>query len=125
METITGIAALKDEWRKTKIKIGCSQGFKNAFALSEKFGINPLQTFFYKNGGWAGEKIEMHYELQYYEGGDWRPVGSGYTMAELVTEAKKHDYRNELHVNFTSVKWNKQRSDADRNTVNEFIFKLK
>lgn len=117
---IIGIEALKDEFRKAKLKCGDMRGLKNSFELSEKFGIPALQTFFYKMGGNGGQRMELTADCYSIESS---LSIYAYTMTQLVEEIKNETEAYE--VNLICLVWNKKRTDADRKTISTFIYSNK
>ncbi len=109
METITGVENLKDEWRKTKIKYGDLRGLSNRFALSEKFGINPMQTYFYSAGGNGKVRIEVWADIYTNGKGGFR----NYSIKELVKEVTDIT-EGEITIIFGYNKWNEHRTDSDQ-----------
>ena len=120
MSTIIGIANLKDAFRKAKLQCGDLRGMKNSFALSAKFNIPALQTYFFRMGGNGDERMELTADCYGQNGqGDI----FAYTMGGLVKDIK--DEKGEFEVNLICLKWNKARNDADRKTISTFLYKNK
>lgn len=122
VKTIVGLEALKDEFRRAKLKAGDMRGLKNAFQLSERLGVSTLQTFFYKAGGgnFGGTRAEVY--ADFCRKGD-SSTSWAYSMKDLVEEIRA-DKANEFEVTFYVATWNRDRTDAERKRISEdFIFK--
>jgi hypothetical protein len=119
METIIGIEALKDEYRKAKLKTGDLRGLKNRFALSKRLGINQMQTWYYSVSGNGDKRAEVYADV--YRDGD--SIGWYYSLKDLIESLGGP---GEITISIEVAMWNKERTDADRTTViPEFIFKFK
>lgn len=110
MKTVIGLNNLKDEFRKAKIQCGDLRGLKNKFELSERFGINPMQTYFFATSSNGGERYELVVE------GD---VNS-YTLKELIQDVK--GLNKPIEISFVCLTWNKLRTDAKRKTIIEITY---
>jgi hypothetical protein len=117
MNKVIGLENLKDEFRKAKLKCGDLRGLKNAFALSTKFNVPGLQTFFYKMGGNGGERMELTADC--YGLNDQGNVYA-YTMKGLINDIKNETGDFEVHL--ICLVWNKSRNDAKRKEISEFIY---
>jgi hypothetical protein len=120
MSVVIGIEALKDKFRAAKLKCGDLRGLKNKFELSEKLGIPALQTYYYASGGNGGERAELTADC-YSEESD-RTIHA-YTMKGLVEDIRAESETYE--VNLICLMWNKQRTDANRKTIDTFLYKNK
>lgn len=120
METIIGIENLKDQYRKAKLMCGDLRGLKNRFDLSEKLGINSLQTYYNSVSTHGGERFELVANCT--EQGTGSNVNE-YTMKDLIEPMKK--WPGVYEVELECLTWNKRRTDARRRTVLNFIFKNK
>lgn len=119
METITGIKNLKDQFRKAKLMCGDLRGLKNRFALSEKFNIAALHTYFY-----SARKIDERIELTAdCYGLDGQGNVYAYTMQGLVEDMK--DMSGSFEVHLIALEWNKKRTDANRKEVLQFNYSNK
>ena len=118
METVIGIENLKDKFRLAKLKCGDLRGLKNSFALTEKFGLPALQTFYFKAGGNGDERMELVADCY---GNEKQGDIYAYNMGDLVNDIKKEIGEFEVHL--TCLKWNKERTDADRKDVLVFNYK--
>lgn len=123
MKTIQGIENLKDEFRKAKIIHGDFRGLKNKFALTERFEIDPMQTFFFAAGGARGRfgedigKVEI---IGYISENDDDFGFCEYTMKDFVKEVKK--YTCPLYITFEVLKWNKGGTDRNSNYLETFQY---
>lgn len=120
METIIGINALKDEFRKGKLRCGDLRGLRNRFELSAKFGVAALQTYFYSNVGSGNERMELTADCYALDG---QCDVHAYTMSGLVDDIKTEPGLFEVHL--ICLKWNKYRTDADRKEISIFLYKNK
>ena len=118
MKEVIGIENLKNEFRKAKLICGDLRGLKNRFALSAELGVSSLQTFYHSVGG--NGKIRMELTADCYSTSSDRCIYE-YTMSGLVEEIKDETESFEVHL--ICLEWNKQRSDAKRREVSQFIYK--
>lgn len=117
MKQVVGIKNLTDEFRRAKIIAGDLRGLKNAITLSERLGVNAMQTLFFMAGGNGGYKIEVYADITRdgEENSSW-----SYSMKDMVEEIefeKKHG-ANKFEIIFYYCKWNKKGTDCDRLKVN-------
>lgn len=119
MEKVIGIENLKDQFRRAKIMCGDLRGLKNRFELSEKFGIDPMQTYFYATAS-SEERAELTADCY---GNDGQGNIHDYTMSGLVEQMKNET--GEFEVNLVCLVWNKYRTDAKRKTVSTFLYSNK
>lgn len=115
MSRIVGIENLKDQFRKAKLMCGDFRGLKNRFALSEKFNIPGLQTYFYSVGGGNQEGQRMELVADCYQQGESDRAIYAYTMNGLVEDMR--DEEGVWDVNLICLTWNKERTDAKRKDV--------
>lgn len=120
MRTVIGLENLKNEFRKAKLSCGDLRGLKNRFSLSEKLGINSFQTYYYSVGGNGGERMELTADCY---GLNKQGDIYAYTMKDLIDDIKEEI--GEFEINLVCLKWNKQRTDADRKTIETFLYKNK
>ncbi len=118
METVIGIENLKNQFRKAKLMCGDLRGLKNSFSLSEKLGVPALQTWFFKSGGNGEERMELTADCYMVNG---TISIHAYTMKGLIEDMKNETELYEVYL--VCLKWNKHRTDADRRTVLEFLYK--
>lgn len=118
METITTLKALKDEFRKAKLKSGDLRGLKNRFSLSKRLGIAALHTFYVSVAPNEGKRVELVADCYEQDG-----TGTiyAYTMKDLIEEIK--DTNVTFEINLIALIWNKARTDAERKEVSRFLFK--
>lgn len=120
MRTVTGIANIKDEFRKGKLICGDLRGLKNKFELTRKFGLPQLQTFFHASGGNGGERMELIAELYEEGNSDIYSTIYAFTMSDLVDQIKDETGKYEAHL--VCLIWNKERTESKRRNISEFIY---
>jgi hypothetical protein len=121
MKIVIGIEALKDEFRKAKIVQGDFRGLKNKFQLGARFGVPGLQTYYQSA---VKEFSEVYADVYSND----QEVGSCFTMKDLIKEVEELSPGNQITVQLRVIKWNRQRTDADRRDADkifEFKFEMK
>ncbi len=123
METIQGIEALKNQYRKAKIMCGDFRGLKNKVELAELNGINPMQIIFMSMGGAKGRigqdigKVEVITEVfESEDSAGWME----YNMKNFIENIKT--YTGKVRIEFTCNEWNKTGTDRNTRTLFEIEY---
>ena len=116
---VRGLENLKDEFRKAKLNCGDLRGLKNRFQISERLGVNQLQTFFFAAGGGDGLPTEIEVEIarNKYDSGFHE-----YSMKDMVSEVKNRNDRMYITLHARTYT-SKHKTDSNSKTVAEFYYR--
>jgi hypothetical protein len=119
VKTLKGIEAVKDAYRRMKIKCGDHRGMKNRFKLAERFGINPQMVMFNSIAPNHGEKVEIEVSIS-----DPKYDSPTYVwkLSDLIVELK--DIKT-CEISITAYRWNKLRTDRNRIERTDYIYEAK